>query len=133
VINQNYSAKTSLRLMVVDDNVDAAESLSALLEMEGHNLQTAHDGFEAIRFAAGFKPQVAFLDIAMPGMNGYETAEELRRLPGLENIIIVALTGWHAEAERIRSTETGFNYHFNKPAQIDQIMSLLSGLNVVTQ
>ena len=125
--------KTPLRILVVDDNIDAAETLSMLLELNGHNAHTAHDGLEAIKLAVAFKPQVIFLDIAMPDMNGYETAEAIRKTSGLENVIIVALTGWDAESERIRSGETKFNYLLTKPVQIDQINSLLSTLNFSQQ
>ncbi|RYY02333.1 MAG: PAS domain S-box protein [Gammaproteobacteria bacterium] len=120
----------SLRIMVVDDNIDAAETLAALLEINGHSLACAHDGFEAIRLAHIFKPQVMFLDIGMPGMDGYQTAEEIRRTQGLENIILIALTGWGAEADRLKATETGFDYHFTKPVEIAQITKLISNLAV---
>ena len=126
---KNNLIQESLRLMVVDDNVDAAETFSALLEMQGHNLHTAHDGFDAIKIANAFKPHVVFLDIAMPDMNGYETAEELRRILGAENVVLIALTGWEAEADRIKSTNTIFNYHFTKPIKIDEINTLLSTIN----
>lgn len=111
--------------MVVDDNLDAAESLSTLLELDGHVLETAHDGFEALQLAAAFKPQVIFLDIGMPDMDGYETADALKKMSGLENTIIVALTGWSAEAEKISSGQTGFNYHLTKPVKLYQIHLLL--------
>ncbi|RYY01777.1 MAG: response regulator [Gammaproteobacteria bacterium] len=129
----SHHNKTPLRILVVDDNIDAAETLSMLLELNGHNAHTAHDGLEAIKLAVAFKPQVIFLDIAMPDMNGYETAEAIRKTYGLENVIIVALTGWDAESERIRSGETRFNYLLTKPVQIDQINSLLATLNFSQQ
>jgi CheY-like chemotaxis protein len=132
VTNQNNLIKKSLRLMVVDDNVDAAESLSALLELHGHILQTAHDGLEAIRLATAFKPQAIFLDIGMPGMNGYETAEELRRVSSLKDVVLVALTGWGAEVDRIKSVETDFNYHFMKPVKINEINTFVSTLDLAS-
>ncbi len=112
--------------MVVDDNLDAAESLSALLELDGNYLETAHGGFEAIKMAVAFKPQIVFLDIGMPDMNGYETAEEMKKISSLESTIIIALTGWSAEFERIQSGKTGFDYHLTKPVRLEQIRSLLT-------
>lgn len=119
-----------LRIMVVDDNVDAAQSLSTLLEFSGHQLFVAHDGYEAIEIAGECRPNIAFLDIGMPGMDGYETALAMRKIPGLENIFLVALTGWGAEEDRNRSRAAGFNQHLIKPAQLDAIQSVLSSLEL---
>lgn len=124
--NKSHTAINPLRLLVVDDNLDAAESLSRLLELNGHIVEIAHDGFEAIKLSKAFKPQYVFLDIAMPDMNGYETADALKKIPGLENINIIALTGWDAESEQIKSSETRFNHHLTKPVRIDQINRLLA-------
>ena len=124
------STNTSLRIMVVDDNIDAAETLSMLLELNGHILETAHDGFDAVKLARAFKPQVGFLDIGMPGMDGYQTAAEIRRTPGLENIVLIAITGWGAESDRLNDTDTGFNYHFTKPVQGEVITDFLTTLNI---
>lgn len=118
----------SLRIMVVDDNVDAAETLSLLLQYAGHTLFVAHDGYEAIKVAQGFKPHIAFLDIGMPGMDGYEAASAIRKIKGLEDMVLVALTGWGAEEDKIRSREAGFDNHIIKPPQMDAIESLLSSL-----
>jgi PAS domain S-box-containing protein len=118
----------SLRIMVVDDNVDAAQSLSTLLQFGGHSLFVAHDGYEAIKIAEGCKPHVAFLDIGMPGMDGYETATAIRKIAGLETMILVALTGWGAEEDKNRSRAAGFNKHLTKPAQLDEIQTLLLSL-----
>jgi CheY-like chemotaxis protein len=129
MINEHLKNKNSLRIMVVDDNIDGAETLSLFLELEGHTLSMAHDGMEAVKLATGFKPQVIFLDIGMPGMNGYETAEEIRRISDLEGVILVAVTGWDAETKRIESGETGFDYYFTKPTKIEKINTLLSTLH----
>lgn len=123
----------SLRIMVVDDNVDAAQSLSLLLQFGGHTLFVAHDGHEAIKIARGYKPHIAFLDIGMPGMDGYETASAIRKIEGLEGMILVALTGWGAEEDKNRSREAGFNNHLVKPAQFEAIESLLSALEPTFQ
>src|SRR5690606_16469622 len=110
-----------IRVLVVDDNVDAALTLSMILEASGHATRVAHDGIAALAEARHFLPQVAFLDIGMPGLNGYETASALRRLPGLENMLLVALTGWGTESDRLRSSEAGFDHHLTKPAQLQAV------------
>jgi PAS domain S-box-containing protein len=117
-----------IRVLVVDDNVDAALTLSMILEASGHATRVAHDGAAALQAAAAFLPQVAFLDIGMPGMDGYETASAMRRTPGLEDITLVALTGWGTENDRMRSSDAGFDHHLTKPAQLTAVQELLSSL-----
>ena len=117
-----------VRVLVVDDNVDAALTLSMILEASGHTTRVAHDGIAALAEAGRFLPQVAFLDIGMPGLNGYETASALRRIPGLETMRLVALTGWGTESDRLRSAEAGFDHHLTKPAQLQAVQDLLTNL-----
>jgi CheY-like chemotaxis protein len=117
-----------LRIMVVDDNVDAAQTLCTILAMNGHTVEVAFNGLQALEVAKAFIPQAAFLDIGMPGMNGYETARALRELPSHEKIMLVALTGWGAENDRGRTREAGFNHHLTKPAELAAIDALLSRL-----
>ena len=119
---------TGLRVLVVDDNIDAADTLSALLEMGGHATRVANDGCQAIEMAGKFQPQVVFLDIGLPGMNGYEVARKLREMPGMEQAILVALTGWGTREDRARSSEAGFDHHLTKPADMNAVETLLSGL-----
>ncbi|MDK6078897.1 PAS domain-containing protein [Massilia varians] len=116
------------RILVVDDNVDAAMTLSMILEACGYTTQVAHGGEEALAAAQAFRPQVAFLDIGMPGMDGYETARAMRRLEGLEDVMLVALTGWGAESDRRKSNEAGFDQHLTKPVQLDVVQDLLAKL-----
>ena len=121
---------TRLRILVTDDNVDAALTLAALLEMHGHALRTAHDGPEALRIATEFQPQVVFLDIGMPGMSGYEVARRLRRIAGLERSVIAAVSGWGAKDDLLRTREAGFDIHFTKPvapARVSDFLASLSG------
>jgi signal transduction histidine kinase/ActR/RegA family two-component response regulator len=118
----------SLRVMVVDDNVDAAESLAALLEIEGHEPRIAHDGESALQVAAAFRPQVVFLDIGMPGKDGYQVARELRTLPGMRGAVLVALTGWGAQEDRARSRSAGFDHHLTKPASLASVEALLAAI-----
>jgi PAS domain S-box-containing protein len=117
-----------LRLLVVDDNVDAAETLAAMLEIAGHMTEIANDGHHAIALATQFRPDVIFLDIGMPGMTGYDVAKRLRNTLGLEKVFLIALTGWGAEKDRILTKEAGFDEHLTKPASIGNINSLLSKL-----
>ncbi|PUA29873.1 MAG: hypothetical protein B0W54_04825 [Cellvibrio sp. 79] len=126
--NEEKIDSPSLRILVVDDNVDAAQSLSLLLQFSGHTLFVAHGGLDALKIAQEHKPHIVFLDIGMPGMDGYETASAIRKTAGLEGIILVALTGWGAEEDKHRSREAGFNNHLIKPAQLDAIESLLATL-----
>ena len=124
-------AEASLRVLVVDDNIDAADTLGALLDMVGHATRVANDGYQAIEVAQAFRPQVVFLDIGLPGMNGYEVARKLRELPGMERAILVALTGWGTREDRERSSEAGFDHHLTKPADMNAVESLLAGLTRV--
>ncbi len=118
----------ALRILIVDDNVDAAHSLRSLLEFGGHTLFVAHDGYEAIKMVQNYRPHVAFMDIGMPGMDGYETASEIRKLDDVSGITLVALTGWGADNDKNRSHAAGFNKHLIKPASLEVIDSLLSSI-----
>jgi CheY-like chemotaxis protein len=114
----------------VDDNVDAATTLSMLLESDSHATLIANSGREAIKAVAEFHPDIVFLDIGMPEMNGYEVARAIRRMPESGNPILVALTGWGSAADRLRAKEAGFDQHLTKPADIAAIEKLL--MNVRT-
>jgi two-component system, chemotaxis family, CheB/CheR fusion protein len=103
------------RILVVDDNADAAESLAALLRVWGHDVQMVHDGPAALEVAPAFVPSVIFLDIGMPGMDGYEVARRLRRMPLLERSLLIALTGFGGEQDRRRADHAGFDRHVTKP------------------
>lgn len=116
-----------LRVLVADDNADAARLLAGLLELEGHEVRIAADGVQALEIAAAFLPQLAFLDIGMPRMDGYETAQRLRAMPQLAALTLVALTGWGAAEDRARSQAAGFDRHLLKPAAADDIRTVLAG------
>jgi CheY-like chemotaxis protein/anti-sigma regulatory factor (Ser/Thr protein kinase) len=104
------------RVLVVDDNIDAAESIAVFLRLEGHEVRTVSDGAQAVAIAQVFAPQVAVVDIGLPGMSGYEVARRLR-LKGAEGpALLIALTGYGQKEDRTRSTEAGFDHHFVKPA-----------------
>ena len=119
---------SGLSLLVVDDNRDAAESLALILELSGHRVAVAYDGIEAIERACQLCPDAIFLDIGMPGKNGYEVARELRARAELNNTHLIALTGWGAETDRARTHEAGFDAHFTKPAAPETVDALLAAL-----
>ena len=115
-----------LRILVTDDNVDAAETLSILLEMEGHDVTLAHDGQQALQMAAQCLPDVAFLDIGLPDMSGHEVARRLRQIAGLERCAIVAVSGWGAPDDLARSSAAGFDAHFTKPVASNRVLDYLA-------
>ncbi|WP_332825025.1 PAS domain-containing protein [Ramlibacter sp.] len=117
------------KVLVVDDNRDAAETLAMVLEMNGHEVLLAHDGAAALEMAARHQPSVVFLDIGMPGMDGYETAARLRALPGGGMRTLVALTGWGTEGDRAKSLAAGFDVHLTKPVDISAVEGVLSALS----
>jgi CheY-like chemotaxis protein len=118
------------RILVVDDNVDSAESLAMVLRVTGHQVRTAHDGAEALEVAAQFAPEIVLLDIGLPKMSGYEVARVLRSRYPDRDILIVALTGYGQEEDRRRSREAGFDHHLVKPVQPAVLKPLLSGERV---
>jgi PAS domain S-box-containing protein len=123
-----HSPFSRRRVLVVDDNVDAADSLATLLCLGGHEVQVAHGGPAALEMVKVYRPEMAFLDIGMPGMDGYEVARRLRKQPGLENVVLAALTGWGQEEDRRRTSEAGFDHHLVKPPELKTVESLLAGL-----
>src|SRR5262249_7867479 len=114
------------RGLIVDDNVDAAQTLAELLELCGHTVQVAHDGPRAIQGAAAHRPEVVFLDMGLPGMDGYEVAERLRRQAGASGIVLVALTGYGQAEDRRRSQQAGFDHHLVKPVVLPQLQELIA-------
>ncbi len=121
---------TSLRVLVVDDNVDSAETLGMLLCATGHDVRTAHDGLAALEAALDYRPNVAVLDIGLPGLNGYEVAKRIRQDPILKHIVLVALTGYGQELDRETSLEAGFDHHLVKPARFAQLQQILATVPV---
>ncbi len=121
------AAPARRRVLVVDDNADAADSLALVLRLEGQEVCVAHDGTKALELAAAFRPEVVFLDLGMPGMDGYEVARRLRGQPGLEQVVLVALTGWGQDEDRRRTREARFDHHLTKPADPEALRRLLSG------
>jgi PAS domain S-box-containing protein len=118
----------SFRILVADDNQDAAESLAMMLRMMGHHARTVHDGEQALAEAAAFRPDVILLDIGMPRMNGYDAAREIRAQHWGGRMVLVALTGWGQDEDKRRANEAGFDRHFTKPVSPADLEKLLAEL-----
>jgi PAS domain S-box-containing protein len=123
--HRSRSLSIPRRILVVDDNVDGAETLSMLLMLSGHTVETAHTGPDAMKAAQAFQPAVMFLDIDLPGMSGYEVARQLRSDSTINGLILVALTGWGSEDDRRQAKNIGFDHHLTKPVEIEKLHSLL--------
>jgi signal transduction histidine kinase len=113
------------KILVVDDNVDAAEALAMLLRLTGHDTATAFDGVEALGRAAEFRPDIVLLDIGMPRLDGYGTARAMRAEPWGRDLTLVALTGWGQRKDRDRTLEAGFNAHLVKPVATDALLEII--------
>ena len=116
------------RILVVDDNKDAADSLAMLLRVDGNDIRTAYDGPEAVEVAEMFHPEVVLLDIGLPKLNGYDVARRIRQQPWGQDATLIALTGWGKDEDRRLSQEAGFNFHLVKPVDLAALENLLSGL-----
>ncbi|NIA56712.1 response regulator [Massilia sp. TW-1] len=115
------SEASGRRILILDDNVDAADTLGALLSLLGHTVEIAHTGRDAVTLARRFLPQVAFLDIGLPDISGYDVARQLRKEPELQGIHLIALTGWGAAEDRANSADAGFDLHLTKPVSLDAL------------
>jgi PAS domain S-box-containing protein len=122
------STAAALRILVVDDNVDSAESLGTLLQAVGHHVHLVHDGPTAVQAAMKFRPSVALLDIGLPRMNGYEVAKKMRQEADLANIVLVAMTGYGQESDRQNSLQAGFDHHLVKPADFGELQKILANV-----
>jgi CheY-like chemotaxis protein len=115
----------ALRILVADDNRDAAHTLAMMLDLEGHDVRTAHDGLEALAVGQLFKPELILLDIAMPVLNGYQTARQIRERPWGQHAYLVALTAWGRDSDRQTALENGFQDHIVKPAALERLRSVV--------
>jgi PAS domain S-box-containing protein len=122
------SAPPTRRILVVDDNSDAAVSLAMLLKIAGNETHTAHDGPTALESVERYRPEVVLLDIGLPGLSGHDVCRRIRGRPGGQDIVIIALTGWGQEADRRKSQEAGFDGHLVKPVDYDALMELLNSV-----
>jgi CheY-like chemotaxis protein len=116
------------RVLIADDNGDAADTLAMLLEMGGHEVRVARDGEEAVAAAASFQPDAILLDIGMPRLDGYGACERIRLLPGASATFIVALTGWGNESDKDRARAAGFDRHLVKPVDPEQLLEILAAV-----
>jgi CheY-like chemotaxis protein len=112
------------RILVVDDNRDAADSLCMLLKARGHEVRVAYDGLEAVGAAVAFAPEVVLLDIGLPKLSGYEAAPRIREARG-DDVLLIAVTGWGQEEDRRRAREAGFDHHLTKPVDPAAIARLI--------
>lgn len=119
------SAEASRRVLVVDNNADSAESLARLIELLGNEVRTASDGPSALAAVSAFRPALAFLDIGLPEMNGYELAGRIRALPEGEKVVLIAVTGWGVAEARDRAREAGFHDLVVKPMDLSVLKRIL--------
>jgi PAS domain S-box-containing protein len=127
----NAERPSPRRILIADDNRDAAESLAMLLEIDGHQVRIAHDGRAAVAAFAEFQPEMALVDIGMPEMNGYEVAHRLRQSSSGRAATLIAVTGWGQERDKARALEAGFNHHFTKPLEPERITEILRSMDEV--
>ena len=123
------AAGQDLRVLVVEDSPDAAATLTMLLELSGHDVQTTHDGLSAITAALKYRPHVVLLDIGLPGLNDFEVAKRLRQQPSMQNVVLVAMTGYGELTARQRSREAGFDHHLVKPADFRKVQEILMSVS----
>jgi len=116
---------THRRILLADDNRDAAESLAIILRLEGHEVELAHDGSAALNAFAARRPDVVLLDIGMPRTNGHDVARQIRANPGGDEVLLIAITGWAQDADKARSRAAGFDHHLTKPIEPEVLIQLL--------
>jgi CheY-like chemotaxis protein len=114
--------------LIVDDNRDAADSLASLLGAMGHDVRALYDGPSATSTAEEFQPQLVFLDIGLPGMNGYEVARQLRKSAKLQNLVLVAFTGYGRDEDRHQTRDAGIDHHMVKPLEPEQLERIIDSM-----
>jgi CheY-like chemotaxis protein len=114
-----------VRVLIADDDQDTADTLAMLIGMMGFEVRVAYDGATAVKTADGFRPDAAILDAAMPGMDGYEAARQIRQLPELERVLLICLSGYGRDEDRERAKRAGFDHHMTKPANLADLQRLL--------
>jgi CheY-like chemotaxis protein len=119
------AARRRLRILVADDERDMVATLAAILEDEGHEVREVYLGTEVLRLAQSFDPDVALIDIGMPGMSGYEVARELRQALGKTRPVLIAVTGWKQSSDRILAKLAGFDHHLAKPFDPQALLQLI--------
>jgi len=124
----DLSTRSALRVLIVDDLVDAAESLAILLRKLGYQVRTAHDGFAALEAAADYHPQAILLDLAMPKLNGFHVAKQLRDRPSPQLACLIAISGYGQPTDIASAKSAGFDYHFIKPVAAEELDFVLQRL-----
>lgn len=114
------------KILVVDDNVDAADLVAELLQLLGYSVAQAYSGQDGLKLIQEFHPDIAIVDLGMPGMDGFAFAEEVRRLPQLEGVTLIACTAWNDQEIRERAQAAGFDLHLPKPANIDSLLNVIA-------
>jgi len=127
IVKTGRRATERFRVLVVDDNVDTAESFGMLVNAAGYDVRTVHDGPTAVQVAREYKPNAVLLDIGLPGFDGYEVAKQLRQITELQDVLIIAVTGYGRETDRERSEAEGFDYHMVKPPDYGKLREILAG------
>jgi DNA-binding response OmpR family regulator len=120
------------RILLVDDYPDSADSLSLILSAVGHQVDVAHGGLAALTRADEFRPDTAILDIGLPDLDGFEVARRLRSAPWGRNLVLIAVTGWDRDDHRTKSAEVGFDRHFVKPVDVNELRSFLRSLGEIS-
>jgi CheY-like chemotaxis protein len=115
----------SLRVLIADDNEDAADMLAMILDSKGHEVRVAHDGLEAVSSAEAFEPDVALLDIGMPELDGHQVAAQIRKIAG-PSVMLVAITGWSEPGVAHGQTYAGFDHHLVKPIDLERLSACLT-------
>jgi len=123
-------AARPMNVLIVDDNVDSAQTTLWMLDLIGHKATVAHDGITALEIARVLKPDVVLLDIGMPGMDGYEVCRQLRLMPEMKNKTVIAQTGWGQESDRQKAFAAGFDHHITKPVSLDLLTQLLADIRL---
>ena len=120
------STGQSLRVLVVDDNVDTVTTLALLVNESGHDVRTAYDGSAVLEAALDYRPNVVLLDIGLPGLNGFDVAKQIRQQPALQNAVLVAMTGYGGVSDLQRSFDAGFDHHLVKPGDFGKVLQILA-------
>ena len=130
--SSSLAAATSvapLPILIVEDNPDTADSFARLLQACGHRCRIVHSGWHVLETALGFRPKVILLDIALPGITGYEIARELRQHPALKDVLLISVSGYAQDSDRQRSLDAGFDHHLPKPVDFEVLQELLAGVS----
>ena len=117
---------SSCRILVADDNDDITSVVAMLLQLEGHTVRTASSGVDAIAAARQFEPEVALIDIGMPGMNGYDVARQIRAIGAQKKPVLIAVSGWGTETDKQMALDAGFDQHLTKPVDFDNLLAVIN-------